>query len=57
LIVPCPTDGLESAAFGNNIDAIKEAIERKHSLNYVVYNLSSKVYRKDKFAKVIYFID
>ena len=48
----CPYEGIESTAFGNNIDLIKEAIERKHSINYNVYNLSNKNYHKEKFTKV-----
>jgi hypothetical protein len=49
----CPTEGIESAAFGNNIDAIKEALESKHGRNYRIYNLANKTYRKEKFAQVI----
>ena len=48
----CPTEGLESTAYGNNIDILKEVIERKHSIHYNVYNLSNKSYHKEKFTKV-----
>jgi hypothetical protein len=48
----CPTEGIESTAFGNNIDIIKETIERRHSIHYTVYNLSNKIYHKEKFTKV-----
>jgi hypothetical protein len=50
----CPTEGIESTAFGNNIDILKETIERKHSINYNVYNLSNKTYHKEKFTKVCF---
>lgn len=49
----CPTEGIESTAFGNNIDLLKDAIERKHSIHYNVYNLSNKTYHKEKFTKVL----
>ena len=49
----CPTEGIESAAFGNNIDQIKEAIESKHGRSYRIYNLANKTYRKEKFSQVI----
>jgi cyclin G-associated kinase len=52
LIMSCPTEGLASSAYGNNIDLVKEVLERKHGQNYCIYNLSSKTYRKEKFAKV-----
>ncbi|CAF0982373.1 unnamed protein product, partial [Brachionus calyciflorus] len=53
IVMSCPTEGLESAAFGNNIDLIKEALESRHGRNYRIYNLSNKIYRKEKFAQVI----
>ena len=49
----CPTEGIESAAFGNNIDQIKEALESKHGKNYRIYNLANKTYKKEKFSQVI----
>ena len=49
----CPTDGIESAAFGNNIDLLKEALHAKHGKSYRVYNLANKTFRKEKFAQVI----
>jgi cyclin G-associated kinase len=49
-----PTEGLESAAFGNNCDAIKETLETKHSKNYRIYNLAvNKQVRKDRFSQVV----
>ena len=48
-----PTEGIESAAYGNNIDLVKEAIESKHGRNYRIYNLANKSYRKEKFHQVI----
>ena len=53
IVMSCPTEGIESAAFGNNIDLIKEVIETKHGRNYRIYNLANKNYRKEKFAQVI----
>lgn len=53
IVMSCPTEGIESAAFGNNIDLIKEVIESKHGRNYRIYNLANKNYRKEKFAQVI----
>lgn len=50
--MPCPTEGIEATAFGNHIDLVKEAIERRHSLHYCIYNLSNKHYTKEKFTKV-----
>ena len=47
-VMSCPTDGIESAAFGNNIDAIREALHGKHGKNYRIYNLASKTFRKGK---------
>lgn len=49
IVMSCPTEGIEAAAFGNNIDLIKEAIESKHGRNYRIYNLANKNYRKEKF--------
>jgi hypothetical protein len=49
----CPTEGIESAAFGNNIDLIKESLESKHGKSYRIYNLANKTYRKEKFTQVI----
>lgn len=53
LVMSCPTEGIESAAFGNNIDLIKEAIESKHGRNYRIYNLANRTYKKEKFSQVI----
>ena len=53
IIISSPTEGIESAAFGNNIDQIKEAIESKHGRNYRIYNMANKSIRKDKFAQVL----
>lgn len=53
IVMSCPTEGIEAAAFGNNIDFIKEAIELKHGKNYRIYNLANKTYRKEKFNAVI----
>lgn len=53
IVMSCPTEGIEAAAFGNNIDLIKEAIESKHGRNYRIYNLANKTYRKEKFSQVI----
>ena len=47
----CPTEGLESAAFGNNIDTLKDTIELKHGRAYRIYNLSQKPFRKEKFSQ------
>lgn len=47
----CPTEGIESAAFGNNIDTLKDAIELKHGRAYRIYNLSQKPFRKEKFSQ------
>ena len=49
----CPTEGIESAAFGNNIDLIKEALETKHGKSYRIYNLANRTYRKEKLSQVI----
>ena len=49
----CPTEGIESAAFGNNIDLIRETLESKHGKCYRIYNLANKTYRKEKFSQVI----
>jgi hypothetical protein len=49
----CPTEGIESAAFGNNIDMIKEALESRHGRAYRIYNLANKTYKKEKFSQVI----
>ena len=49
----CPTEGIESAAFGNNIDLIRETLESKHGKSYRIYNLANKTYRKEKFSQVI----
>lgn len=49
----CPTEGIESAAFGNNIDSIKDAIELKHGRAYRIYNLANKAYRKEKFSQQV----
>ena len=51
-VMSCPTDGIESAAFGNNIDAIREALHGKHGKNYRIYNLASKTFRKGKFHAI-----
>lgn len=53
IVMSCPTEGIEAAAFGNNIDLVKEAIESKHGKNYRIYNLSQKIYRKEKLSQVI----
>lgn len=53
IVMSCPTEGIESAAFGNNIDMIREAIESKHDKAYRIYNLANKVYKKEKFGQVI----
>lgn len=53
IVMSCPTEGIESAAFGNNIDQIKEAIEAKHGKTYRIYNLANKTYKKEKFSQVI----
>jgi cyclin G-associated kinase len=53
IVMSCPTDGIESAAFGNNIDLLKEAIHSKHGKNYRIYNLANKTFRKDRFSQVI----
>ena len=47
-VMSCPTDGIESAAFGNNIEAIREALHAKHGKNYRIYNLANKTFRKGK---------
>jgi len=47
----CPTEGIESAAFGNNIDTLKDTIELKHGRAYRIYNLSQKPFRKEKFSQ------
>ncbi len=49
----CPTEGIESAAFGNNIDLIKEALESRHGRFYRIYNLANKTFKKEKFSQVI----
>jgi hypothetical protein len=49
----CPTEGIESAAYGNHIDIIKEAIESKHGKAYRIYNLANRTFRKDKLSQVI----
>ena len=46
-----PTEGIEAAAFGNNIDTLKDAIELKHGRAYRIYNLSQKPFRKEKFSQ------
>ena len=53
-VMSCPTDGIESAAFGNNIDAIREALHSKHGKNYRIYNLASKTFRKGKFQQYMH---
>jgi cyclin G-associated kinase len=53
IVMSCPTEGIESAAFGNNIDQIREAIEAKHGKAYRIYNLANRVYKKEKFGQVI----
>jgi len=53
IVMSCPTEGIESAAFGNHIDFIKEALESKHGRNYRIYNLANKTYKKEKFSQVI----
>jgi cyclin G-associated kinase len=53
IVMSTPTEGIESAAFGNNADLIKEAIESKHGRNYRIYNMSTKTFRKDRFSQVI----
>ena len=54
-VMSCPTDGIESAAFGNNIEAIREALHAKHGKNYRIYNLANKTFRKGKnrFLRVV----
>ena len=51
-VMSCPTDGIESAAFGNNIEAIREALHAKHGKNYRIYNLANKVFRKGNKIKL-----
>ena len=53
LVMSCPMEGIESAAFGNNIDQLKEAIEAKHGKSYKIYNLANRIYRKEKLSQVI----
>ena len=49
----CPTEGIESAAYGNNIESVREALELKHGKNYRIYNLANRTYRKERLAQVI----
>ena len=51
--MPCPSEGIEAAAFGNNIDVVRDALEAKHSRNYRIYNLANKTYRKEKLYQVL----
>lgn len=51
LVMSVPTEGIEAAAFGNNIDSLKDAIELKHGRAYRIYNLSQKAFRKEKFSQ------
>ena len=53
IVMSCPTEGIESAAFGNNIDLLRDAIQSKHGKNYRIYNLANKIFRKEKFSQVI----
>jgi cyclin G-associated kinase len=53
IVMSCPTEGIESAAYGNHIDLVKEAIESKHGKAYRIYNLANRVYKKDRLSQVI----
>jgi cyclin G-associated kinase len=53
IVMSFPTEGIESAAYGNNIDLIKEAIETKHGKNYRIYNLANKTFKKEKLSQTI----
>jgi len=44
----CSTDGIESAAFGNNIYAIRAALHGENGKKCRIYNSASKTFRKGK---------